>query len=911
MGFWIFGNKKRRSSKVDETSTQPKEKPQTPETPMGSSAMAQSARGTPSRTDSNQRRREKATNNLSRSSFRDSKTPSSRDQASPYTPATSSRQTPTDPFDEKSQTKRESSTRLGKQRQDDAIYREPLNSQSSIQQESFSVTKPIPTLNAKRNGTPFAADRRKSSKRNADDSARERQIKAMSPPIPIPRRPTSEIGGGPLRKESRRVPGVFDRPTSHVSLPLSENLPDMSEVENQNSFRVSALSALSPRPTIRYNASPKYTSRSRPATRIEPKDLIVEEDFTSKRRIDNLADSLDSGGLRELMERDKRRRERKKESDRKKLERRLQRRADKQKEDEARKTAPSDGPGATPERRRLAETSGLNLETDMSSSPPMSASAEGKTNDQEWTKTPIVMVRNIGKENVPPSNPFLDPQDKDPFIDPPTEQTEPMLPVRSPLRDTKQSAGLATASQMSPPSSPVRQPVERSSMSQMSLQPSESTAERSDSTRPKSQQPETVQSSWTAFFSRGRRNRTSFDKGAPSEFSNTSRESFARKQQTQAQLQAAAGPNPADRTFRRSTSGVPKRTQSRFREDLPELPISPPDSRLQSPETTALPPFAPKDYPEPPLPPSEAKSREGSTSIPILDRSGQDDRSSIQKSIDLQSVEAGPSAGLSQSLASVDSEGSWLSGRPTKRGSVKSILAHPLRQSQPPLPLAEPDSIEGEQPETDIVEDEYFKRLSPPPVDVGKSSFESKRKPSSTALEHEAIESPPEEPPPLPDQSSERWHGNLARTPTLVKQQSRAKSKEGLLSQFQAGESAKIGGGSSSDSDADDESPDADDDKLAPFEATSSPILRAQSVEYGKGHARQISAGSARLLDIRRSSVHSQASSAAGDRGSIALARGQSLRSSRDELSRLSTLEPMRPGDASARSTTPEPPKQT
>ncbi len=36
----------------------------------------------------------------------------------------------------------------------------------------------------------------------------------------------------------------------------------------------------------------------------------------------------------------------------------------------------------------------------------------------------------------------------------------------------------------------------------------------------------------------------------------------------------------------------PQRTMSKFREDLPELPLSPPDSRVQSPETTMIQPGA-------------------------------------------------------------------------------------------------------------------------------------------------------------------------------------------------------------------------------------------------------------------------------------------------------------------------------
>jgi len=64
------------------------------------------------------------------------------------------------------------------------------------------------------------------------------------------------------------------------------------------------------------------------------------------------------------------------------------------------------------------------------------------------------------------------------------------------------------------------------------------------------------------------------------------------------------------------------------------------------------------------------------------------------------------------------------------------------------------------------------------------------------------------------------------------------------------------------------------------MEYQASPVLRARSVEYGKGgrgHAKHISAGSARLLDIRRSSVQSEGV-AAGERGSIGARRSSSFR---------------------------------
>jgi hypothetical protein len=202
---------------------------------------------------------------------------------------------------------------------------------------------------------------------------------------------------------------------------------------------------------------------------------------------------------------------------------------------------------------------------------------------------------------------------------------------------------------------------------------------------------------------------------------------------------------------------------------------------------------------------------------------------------------------LSQSLASVDSEGSWLSGKPVKRSS--GSMGHPLRQSQSSLgqPLA---AAATETEENDVAEDEYFHRLTPAPEAPRRSSSASAmRKASSTVinLAGEGEDSPEPEVPPLPDRAGETWHGSVGKQATIVRQTSRAKSKEGLLNEFLANE------------------PSSPEDEASPIdfetpaeELQDSPVMRARSVDYGKGHARHISAGSARLLDIRRSSAQSE-----------------------------------------------------
>lgn len=129
-------------------------------------------------------------------------------------------------------------------------------------------------------------------------------------------------------------------------------------------------------------------------------------------------------------------------------------------------------------------------------------------------------------------------------------------------------------------------------------------------------------------------------------------------------------PNQAHYLTNKSASTVPKRTKSRFREDLPEFPLSPPDSRVQSPEADAptLPVVAEK-YPH-------MVSR-------LTPPPGQDASSCAEQ----LKATARNETHLSMSLASIDSEGSWLSGRvgslraPKKQGSLARMnrrdTAHP------------------------------------------------------------------------------------------------------------------------------------------------------------------------------------------------------------------------------------------
>ena len=689
------------------------------------------------------------------------------------------------------------------------LYQHNPKSSTSVDQEHLTATG-TPTLHARRGDKDPSVPRRKSSKRKAEDQARERELRATSSPIPTSKRPISYSADSPLRRDTQKAPDRLrkhtDRYTSEISLPIPESLSDLGITSNQTSFKIIGLDVLSPRPTVRHSANSHHAalkSQKLAGNSIGP--VIAEEDYSSRRRIDDLADGLDARALRELMERDQRRRERKRKIDHSKLEQKLKRTAENEKGQEARRTDQS----------KVEEQSNA-------AGPALGTSpAPSHTRDEA---------------RVIQSDPFSD-----------DNMMPPELPVPPRLRPGSSIYTRNSQASLSPPTSPTHRAFDGASMSQTSGLHREGTPDIVDPaelSQRASEQNNVQLGSWTSFFRRGgtRGKRSSVDHGRyiSGEFSNTSRDSVSR---TQPQTSMVGAP----RTFRRS--GIPQRTQSKFREDLPELPLSPPDSRVHSPETGTRPLVVSA--------PSEHVDSESNTSRLLANSStsanfdqnpmgGQ----AIQPQVNEPQTPP-PAAALSTSLASVDSEASWLSGKAAKRSSVQRD--HPLRQSQSSLHPQLLESDVGE--EADVADDPYFSRLSPGEVERRRSSPNSAlRKASSTALNIESdSDSEGEQPvPPMPDTSTERWHSGIGRQPTLIRQAAQARSKEGLLKEYQATDAES---GLFEDRALDLESPDIEDPDL---QASSSPILRAQSINFGAGHIRHISAGSAKLLEIRRSSIDSK-----------------------------------------------------
>ena len=754
-------------------------------------------------------------------------------------------------------------------------YQNPMSA-TSLQPEKFSVILPPPTLNGKRSANDQGGImRRKSSKRRADDHAREKEIKAMSSPIPIAKRPTSH-NPGILARDSRKIPGGLnrnlDRPMSDVSLPMAESMQSaLSVISDQHAFKVSAFDALSPRPTIRYSENPRSASGSlrpsRTSTRKDKHPMVLEEVTRSKKRVDDLADDMDAGSIRELMEREQRRVEKKRKSEHEKLQRRLQRRADKQRQREERVEDAANGD--TDRREREEEDVGLGI-GGAPTAPDLETTLQEPTREQA-VRTPESWLKDPSKEHLLLDNPF-----HDPIAGASTSHLEAPTPEPDDrdyaVLETARAVRLSTAS-LSPPNSPTRHIQEPSNLSQYSeLAPADTPLDTPEPVDPDHRRDSDTSArfstNWKNIFRRSdtKAKRDSNDRGrvAPSEFSNTSKESIHRQM-----------PPSAFTRIPRKRSGTPIRTQSRFREDLPELPLSPPDSRVQSPEIS-------RQSPLPEIPGSRGTDIVGATADsgkPLSDiHPAFREEVALSRHASLRgraNSPEGPSSGLlSQSLASVDSEGSWLTGKPVKRSSQPQ----PLREGASSVhgdhqELGQSDSDFAGTPE----EEKYMGTLTPAPDEV-PPKIPERRRPFMRAVARLGSDSDDEsvfQPAQAPIAQEEgTWHGAVGKHPTIVRQGpgKRAKSKEGLLNDFQ---NAEDSGESSPSGD----SPMTGDSPGSPenvYSSIRSSIQRATSVDLGKGHARHISAGSARLLNLppRSSTDNKRLSASSGERSPLTTASG-------------------------------------
>ncbi|KAF1846805.1 uncharacterized protein K460DRAFT_283050 [Cucurbitaria berberidis CBS 394.84] len=692
--------------------------------------------------------------------------------------------------------------------------------------------------------------RRKSSKKRKDhDHVREEEIRAMS--FPMPQKRPAANSGGMLRRDSKKVKGAlnhrFERPTSNVSLPLQDSIhSSMSGNSDLRAFRVSALDMFSPRPTIRFSlGSQHYGERTSPNTYSEKTDLRRErrpissgDDKQSKRssRIDDLADTLDAGALREILERDKRRREKKAKADDERLRRRLERRAEKQ------HAAEVGGTPATPRREAMGV---VGLGIDKAPPTPMEDVRPSTPPQPQWVET--LPVTPSGQDNTqlpsPLDSPIEEPVVSDArairysrgsIISGPVHTRGPSNVSQLPeLISEKQAqeTHLAFIEQAHDPTrSGSLHPVDTVDTTATSKRGSMSARRRSSEGR--------RMGVFASFFRRGKRNSQDQGRTTPSEisFSNTSRESMSR-QPLPAHL---VGTSPATPPIQiRRPSSVPRRTMSKFREDLPEFPLSPPDSRVQSPEVPSTSAIAARRRSQVP---SDLRVQS------VSSQTGARSDSPVSPGAPVGNI-------MSRSLASVDSEGSWLSGKPIKRASNRSQMRLSIASSavQP-----NPD-FNNSYEELGMADDEYFKRLTPQPDERRRSGHSSDilgRKASSSLMALEVAAESDEEVEPIEptsaripsDTHEELVHTVIGRQPTIIHRQPRVKSTEGLLSMY-TDDKPSLQENTSRVSGAEPATPESPSSETEPVL-----IQRAKSVDLGKQHTRHLSAGSAKLLDIHKRS---------------------------------------------------------
>ncbi len=724
---------------------------------------------------------------------------------------------------------------------------------------------------------------RKSSKKRKEDYERLAELKAMSKHMPPPpsRAATAPDWNSQTQQnethKARGIKGIFTNHQSNLSLThQSVHSSVSSNAEPHTSFILKGIDLFAPRPTIRYAENPRYKQHEAskslsklPATGSRA-DLFEKEEFKennamSRKRMDALANDLDAHDLRELLDRDRRRRERKKLSDQEKLARKVARRKEKQQAEV--RNAVANG-NARPEvmDRGVMDRGLVRLGIQTDESGPQAERGDSVASS---------------RKSQQPENPFDDGHEspaqslfefvRNPSL-PGTEPTSPME-CEEPVVAIAQVARLSRAN-MSPPASPRTAPGHRrddSNASQLkdltpvpvvTELPKEddfSVTQRQDRRMSAETGSSYQNSSWKSWFKRNSKERRA---STQSSFSNTTRESITSSNPPMVYA------NPVG-----TSSGIPKRTMSRFREDLPELPMSPPASRVQSPEVETVRAHNHRG--------ERVELSDSPATLRRFDSLGVDFRPAEQSQLryetpvnDRNIPSPEPNNIMSQSLASIDSEGSWLSGRPradSKRSSAQRSSARSFRQqyisreSHGSLQKRYREFSESPEDDVGIAKDEYFSRLTPGPEYMyDKSRTEMKRKsgmPMASSDEEDNVVSmhtPRNQNQEGKHEQEGKW-GEVSRHATVMRCVPRTGSSQGVLDNMDM----------FSDSDFEEEklrprTPENNLDKNedesdygdSPVSPEGEVLQRATSVDFKKQHIRHISAGSARLLDMKpRASV--------------------------------------------------------
>ncbi|KAF3483119.1 uncharacterized protein GIQ15_02443 [Arthroderma uncinatum] len=634
----------------------------------------------------------------------------------------------------------------------------------------------VPTLHGKRNSTEPSILRRRSDRRRRNDHEREQEIRRMTSQVWEPKRNQKDAG-----KASDR----------HLSDPFtSYSSPLVPEPAESYTFKLGALNALSPRPFLRYGdgnrgSLPATAEISRSSTtKDKGKSRWFSADHSattnnSNKRIEDLADSMDAGALRQLMDRDRRRRLVKRQIIR-----------EQQQAAVARQRPASIEVKAPVEKEQQSMGSPVRLPSPFSSSPP-------PPEHMEISKSPEPSgswLRDASKESLVRDH-----------IEPITEIKENLPPAAtSPVVVSRNGQTLELA--LAP--GEERDEIPDIRQHPAFRQPSISEA----STKPSTQNETKLGRTWTQIFRRRgtlRHKPSVSPKNNSSEFSVTSRDSRSR-------INQQYHPAPVATSIQRAGTDT-QSIQSKFTEHL--------DDGSNIPQGTRM-------YPA-----------ESSSNI------NRDDAYSVSHRMSGISTGAyvpGPdtrpnSTFLAQSLASIDSEGSWLSGRPSRRLS-QAPLKSPGSTRERLDDMNEPD---GEDDYNAVSSDEYFGTLPAPKEeeeDAGEFNLVGNKDAKSNAVitangHREPIAAAADDTTPLVEDGMElanadgdppTWHSSVGKRARLISPETRAKSREGLFTEFIDSEN-----------------------EVSPIDETEPEIRRAQSIDMGR-HIRHISAGSAKIVTLCR-----------------------------------------------------------
>ncbi|KAG6004071.1 hypothetical protein E4U21_001416 [Claviceps maximensis] len=541
--------------------------------------------------------------------------------------------------------------------------------------------------------------RRKSSKRRRDDHDREAEIKAMSAFMPAQSHARSRSKQSTKRAKMDGLEHQSKHP-SQISLPYPDSVRSaMSADFDFVAYKLSIFESLAPRPTLKYTSSTRRASSRTAASGVVEqtkrplgdREPIHEDLLDSRERIDDLADDLDAKDLRELMERDNRRRQRKKLQEQERLEKKLARKAERNRKEQEEARTSGLPPPQNLERGVMGrEMVGLGIE------PPSTVVTSSKRIEPDTLSDAV--EHSDETRRTSPLESFLHPETSTTY-----DEAAPSEPKqRSRLLTAGRLAVGETVSALPESSSKLSGFLHSKKSHSKSTLASDKDRLMDDESGRKNSECSAKTSnrlSFTSFLKWGSKVKRY---SGPSSFSNASREEMpvSGNAQTIAQAEALAKlqgddtPNQAYYLGNKPASANPRRTKSRFREDLPDFPLSPPDSRMQSPEADPSLPVVAETSPHP-----------GTSLTPPQ---GHD----TWRSAEQPKVIANSRTHLSMSLASIDSEGSWLSGRvgslraPKKQCSLARIdhqdTAHP---SDSPT-----NSTVGE--ELAMVDDEYMLHLS-------------------------------------------------------------------------------------------------------------------------------------------------------------------------------------------------------